>query len=144
MSRTSGVCLALLALTITLSACGSSTTTAGNGTSTAPSATAPASSTVTTPAAAQTNTTGDACTEVQYEIDLAHSLQQGREPSDPQAAIQRLSAFRRSAPTEIIANFAQGEAAIVGHLQHLGQDQINTPATDAILGKLSQWKSSHC
>ncbi|MFI1918321.1 hypothetical protein [Nocardia sp. NPDC020380] len=99
---------------------------------------------MTTPAAAQTNSSGDACTEVQYEIDLAHSLQQGQEPSDPQGAIQRLSAFQRSAPTDVIANFAQAEALIVGHLQHLGQDQMNQPSTDAILGKLGQWKSSHC
>ncbi|MFE3188214.1 hypothetical protein ACFXHA_04345 [Nocardia sp. NPDC059240] len=146
MFRTSGACLALLAATVVLGACGSSDKTpAAPGTTTAPAA-VPAATSVAAPtsAAVQSGSSGDACTEVQYEIDLAHQLQQGKEPADPQAAITRLTAFAHSAPTEILANYAQAETVIWGHIDHRGADQINSDAINAILDKLTQWKSSHC
>lgn len=145
MYRTSGACLALLAATVVLSACGSDKTTAAQGTTTAPAVDAPAATrSAPTSAAAQSGSGGDACTEVQYEIDLAHQLQQGKEPADPQAAITRLTAFAHSAPTEILANYAQAETVIWGHIDHRGADQINSDAMNAILDRLTQWKSSHC
>ncbi|MEC3914967.1 hypothetical protein [Nocardia sp. CDC160] len=96
------------------------------------------------PSSVQAGGTGDACTEVQYEIDMVHALQQGQEPGDPHAVELRLSSYREHAPTEVIANYSQLNAVIYGHLEHKGQDQINTPVVDALVGKLSAWKSSHC
>ncbi|GAB2529700.1 hypothetical protein [Nocardia heshunensis] len=143
MYRTSGACLTLLAVTVALSACGSDKTPAAQGTTTGG---APATTSAAAPssAAAQQGSSGDACTEVQYEIDLAHQLQQGQEPADAQAAILRMRAFTPSAPTAILTNYAQVETVIYGHLQHRRQDQINSDAMGALLDKLTQWKSSHC
>ncbi|WP_327138985.1 hypothetical protein [Nocardia sp. NBC_01327] len=138
MFRTGIACIALLAA-VTLSACSSDKTPAATNTGAAPTSAAAQTS-----PAAQTSTGGDACTEVQYEIDLVHNLQQGNEPADSAAAIQRLSKFRVSAPPAIIATVAQTEAVIVGHLQHRGEDQINQPATGIFLDKLTQWKSANC
>ncbi|MCU1647279.1 MAG: hypothetical protein JWN03_7554 [Nocardia sp.] len=141
MFRTGIACIAVLAA-VTLSACSSDKTPAATtATNTGAASTSTAAQ---TSAAAQQNSSGDACTEIQYEIDLAHDLQQGKEPADSAAAIQRLSKFRVSAPPEIIATVAQTEAVIVGHLQHRGADQINEPVTGVFLDKLTQWKSAHC
>lgn len=143
MFRTGFACTAVVLAALTLSACNNDTKSAAT-TETKASATVAAQTTATTSAAAQPGGTGDACSEVGYEIDLAHQLQQGQEPSDPSAAMLRLSKFRTSAPTEIIAPFAQVNAVIVGHLQKKGEDQINSDAANILLGKLSTWKSAHC
>ncbi|MGW4245181.1 hypothetical protein [Nocardia sp. NPDC004722] len=145
MYRTSGACLALLAATVVLSACGSSTTPAAQGTTSVPAAGAPAAtSAAPTSTVAQAGSGGDACTEVQYEIDLSHQLQQGQEPADPQAAIARMRDYTYSAPHEILVNYTQVETLIYGHLEHRGQDQIHSDAMTALLDKLTQWKSAHC
>ncbi|MEC3954401.1 hypothetical protein VMT65_15275 [Nocardia sp. CDC153] len=81
---------------------------------------------------------------MQYEIDLAHALQQGQEPSDRQGAEKRLGTFQPHVPTEIIAAYSQVDSVIYGHLEHKGQDQINSAAVGLLLDKLVAWKSSHC
>ncbi|MFE3192387.1 hypothetical protein ACFXHA_25485 [Nocardia sp. NPDC059240] len=141
MFRTGIACTAAVLAALTLTAC--------NDNSKHTETTVAAASATTQPAAvpstvAQSAGGGDACTEVQYEIDLAHQLQQGQEPADGQAAILRLSKFRPTAPTAIIAQFAQVEALIVGHVDKKGPDQINSDAADVLLGKLAAWKSANC
>ncbi|MGW3540406.1 hypothetical protein ACWDNI_07630 [Nocardia niigatensis] len=112
-------CLVLLATAVTLSACGSDGSKAKPG------------------------STGDACTEVQHEVDLVRALQQGETPSDPQGEIQRLNSFRPNAPTEVSLLYSQMDTFVV---QHLEQTKPDPPAMflEANLDKLASWKSAHC
>ncbi|AYF77363.1 hypothetical protein D7D52_30075 [Nocardia yunnanensis] len=143
MFRNGFAATALLLATLTVTACSEGSKSAEVKATTPAQASTTAGAGSPSPAAKPTGT-GDACTEVQYEIDLAHQLQQGQQPADPKAAESRLSSFRPTAPAAVITPFAQLDAIIVGHLEKRGEDQINAEAAGVLLGKLSQWKSANC
>lgn len=118
MLRVGSACLVLLATAVTVSGCSGGSET-------------------------EQSSAGDACTEVQHEIDLVRALQQGETPSDPQGEMQRLNDFRPKAPAEISRYYSTMQTYIVNHLERSVPDP---PAVviAANLEGLTGWKGTHC